>query len=305
MAAPITHISLTHAESLAAELPPLLVAALRVAATVDQGIHGRRRVGSGDSFWQYRRYEPGESLRRIDWRRSARSDALYVRENEWAAAQSIWLWRDASPSMVWRSSRHLVTKAERAEVLLIALAALLNRGGERFALLGGEGRAPTTGRFALRRLADDLASSRESPQSLPPFQPLPRYGHVVLFSDFLTPLEQLRQRMAQFHGRGVRGHLVQILDPAERELPFAGRVKFASLESESEEVMVPRVESIRDDYKGRMEAHQQGLADLARAGDWGFIRLRTDASAVSSLMTLHLALAQTGQANSRQGNGAR
>jgi len=305
MTTPNTHIPLTHAESLAAELPPLLVAALRVAATVDQGIHGRRRVGSGDSFWQYRRYEPGESLRRIDWRRSARSDALYVRENEWAAAQSVWLWRDASPSMVWRSSRQLATKAERAEILLIALAALFNRGGERFALLGKEGRTPTTGRFALRRLIDDLAASRESPESLPPFQPLPRYGHVVLFSDFLTPLEQLRQSMVQFHSRGVRGHLVQILDPAERELPFVGRVKFAPLESENEEFIVPRVESIRENYKIRMEAHQQGLADLARAGDWGFIRLRTDASAVSSLMTLHLALAQTSAANSRQGNGAR
>ena len=169
--------------------------------------------------------------------------------------------------MIWRSSRQLATKAERAEILLIALAALLNRGGERFALLGGEGRAPTTGRFALRRLADDLASSREVAQSLPPFQPLPRYGHVVLFGDFLTPLEELRQRIAQFHSRGVRGHLVQILDPAERELPFSGRVRFAPLESESEEVMVPRVESIRVDYKGRMEAHQQGLADLARARD--------------------------------------
>lgn len=300
-----TPIPLIRAEALAAELPPLLIAALRVAATVDQGIHGRRRVGSGDSFWQYRRYEPGESLRRIDWRRSARSDALYVRENEWAAAQSIWLWRDASPSMIWRSSRQLATKAERAEILLIALAALLNRGGERFALLGGEGRAPTTGRFALRRLADDLASSREVAQSLPPFQPLPRYGHVVLFGDFLTPLEELRQRIAQFHSRGVRGHLVQILDPAERELPFSGRVRFAPLESESEEVMVPRVESIRVDYKGRMEAHQQGLADLARAGDWGFIRLRTDASPVSSLMALYQALAQADRVNSRQGNGAR
>lgn len=296
---------LIRAEALAAELPPLLMAALRVAATVDQGIHGRRRVGSGDSFWQYRRYEPGESLRRVDWRRSARSDALYVRENEWAAAQSVWLWRDASPSMVWQSSRQLVTKLERAEVLLIALAALLNRGGERFALLGGVGRAPTMGRFALRCLADDLALSRESFQSLPPFQPLPRYGHLVFFSDFLTSLGELRQRIAQFHSRGVRGHLVQILDPAECELPFVGRVKFAPLESESKEVMVPRVESICSDYKRRMEAHQQELTDLAQAGDWGFIRLRTDASPVSSLMVLYQALVQTDRANSRQGNGAR
>ena len=47
------------AEALGARLPPLLVAAERVAATVAQGVHGRRRVGQGDSFWQFRRFVAG------------------------------------------------------------------------------------------------------------------------------------------------------------------------------------------------------------------------------------------------------
>ncbi len=61
------------AEALAARLPPLLVAAERVAATVAQGVHGRRRSGRGDSFWQFRHFVSGDALARIDWRRSARS----------------------------------------------------------------------------------------------------------------------------------------------------------------------------------------------------------------------------------------
>src|SRR5919198_4393785 len=85
-----------HGEQLAATLPPLLVAAERVASTVAQGVHGRRRVGQGDSFWQFRQYEPGDSAARIDWRESAKSQRLYVRETEWEAAQSVWLWRDGS-----------------------------------------------------------------------------------------------------------------------------------------------------------------------------------------------------------------
>src|SRR5690348_11078441 len=82
------------AEQLAAALPPLLVAAERVAATVAQGVHGRRRVGQGETFWQFRRYESGDPLPRIDWRESAKSQHVYVRETEWEAAQSVWLWRD-------------------------------------------------------------------------------------------------------------------------------------------------------------------------------------------------------------------
>ena len=99
--------SLTHqssdlhhrAEELAAHLPPLLVAAERVAATVSQGVHGRRRVGQGETFWQFRRYQFGDSTQLIDWRQSAKSQPVYVRETEWEAAQSVWLWRDGSPSM--------------------------------------------------------------------------------------------------------------------------------------------------------------------------------------------------------------
>src|ERR1700722_16982198 len=100
------------AEALAGRLPPLLVAAERVASTVAQGVHGRRRVGSGDSFWQFRGYSPGDAITRIDWRQTAKSERAYIRENEWEAAQSVWLWADRSPSMAWHSARNLPTKAE-------------------------------------------------------------------------------------------------------------------------------------------------------------------------------------------------
>ncbi len=91
------------AEQLAAKLPPLLVAAERVASIVAQGVHGRRRVGMGETFWQYRRYQPGDATALIDWRQSAKTVHLFVRENEWEAAESMWLWCDSSPSMGYRS----------------------------------------------------------------------------------------------------------------------------------------------------------------------------------------------------------
>ena len=109
MAAPLAPgIAARRAEALAIRLPPLLIAAERVAATVAQGVHGRRREGQGDSFWQSRRYVAGDPLGRIDWRQSAKSgrpapDGWFVRETEWEAAQTICLWRDSSASMRWHS----------------------------------------------------------------------------------------------------------------------------------------------------------------------------------------------------------
>jgi uncharacterized protein (DUF58 family) len=77
------------ARSLAESMPRLILEARRIAATVIHGLHGRRRAGPGENFWQYRHFLSGEPARRVDWRRSARDDQLYVREQEWEAAHTL------------------------------------------------------------------------------------------------------------------------------------------------------------------------------------------------------------------------
>jgi uncharacterized protein (DUF58 family) len=276
------------ADRLAARLPPLLVAALRVAATVEQGVHGRRRIGSGDAFWQFRQYQSGEPVSRIDWRQSAKSDRLYLRETEWAAAQSVWLWRDASPSMHWRSEPTLPTKAERADVLLLALAALLLRAGERIALLGGD-LPPTASRASLDRLAAVLG--RTSSDSLPPMAMLPRHAQIVLVGDFLSPLPAVEAALRPYAERGLKGHLLLIADPAEETLPFLGRVRFEGTEQEGE-LLLSRVETMQEAYAERYQAHRQGLAALARGLGWTMAASRTDRPAEPGLLALYRQIAE-------------
>jgi len=278
-----------HAEQAAAALPPLLVAAERVAATVAQGVHGRRRVGQGETFWQFRQYQPGDPVPRIDWRESAKSQRLYVRETEWEAAQSVWLWRDTSPSMDYASAPALPTKRARADLLLLALAALLIRGGERVALLGS-GVSPASGRAVLNRFALTLERPA-APASLPGFEPLPRYGQVVLMGDLLSPLEEIHRLVGRFAASGLRGHLLQVLDPAEETLPFAGRVRFEGFEQEGT-LLVSRVETVREEYKKRLAQHREGLADIARATGWSFGTHRTDRPPHTALLALYGALAE-------------
>lgn len=280
------------AQGLAATLPPLLVAADRIAAIVSQGVHGRRRVGQGETFWQFRRYQSGDPAQAIDWRQSARGTPLFVRETEWAGAQSVWLWRDGSNSMRYRSHRNLPEKEERASLLLLALAALLVRAGERIAL-AGDARAPATGRAVLSRLAQTLPTQPPG-SGLPPAAPLPRHANTVLFSDFLTPLDEIDAAVRRLAGGGVRGHLVQILDPAEDSLPFTGRVLFDGLEGEGE-TLIRRTEDVRTDYTGRMRAHQAGLSAIARAAGWTFTVHHTDMPPQAALLALHAALGGNGR----------
>jgi uncharacterized protein (DUF58 family) len=281
------------AEALGARLPPLLIAAERVASTVAQGVHGRRRVGQGDSFWQFRRFVSGDPLARIDWRQSAKSgrgapEGWFIRETEWEAAQTVCLWRDASASMRWRSRQVPVEKRQRADLLLLALASLLLRGGERVMMLRDAAR-PIAGHSGLDRLAAELGRADDD-NGLPPPVRLPRHGTVVLFSDFLSPPEDIRAVLGRFAAVPVTGYLLQILDPAEAELPYRGRIRFRGLERDGD-TLVPRVESVRDAYAQRLKAQQQELASICTTVGFGFGVHHTDHPPEMALLALYTALA--------------
>lgn len=286
------------AEALGSRLPPLLVAADRVATTVAQGVHGRRRVGQGDSFWQFRRFVAGDPLARIDWRQSAKSGiprglesaahGWFIRETEWEAAQTVCLWRDSSASMRWRSRLVPVEKRDRANLLLLSLASLLLRGGERVMLMQA-GTRPVATRSGLDRVAAALQAGDDD-GGLPPEIKLPRHGAVVLFSDFLSPLDELRTLIARFAAVPVTGYLLQILDPAETALPYQGRIRFRGVEKEGD-ALIPRVETVRDAYAERLRAQQEGLATLCANAGFGFGIHRTDHAPETALLMLYNALA--------------
>jgi uncharacterized protein (DUF58 family) len=282
--------SARRAEALGARLPPLLLAAERIAATVAQGVHGRRRVGLGDSFWQFRPYLSGDSPTRIDWRQSAKSDRAFVRETEWEAAQTLILWCDTSPSMHWKSRIATVEKVERAELLLLALAALALRGGERVRLLDGPERG-SSGRAALDRLAATLSRPGETPANgLPPAARLPRHAKVVLIGDFLSPLPEIEATIGQLATIPVSAHLLQVLDPAEAGLPYQGRVRFRGLEREAD-TLIPRVEAVRDAYGEALARQMQGIAGLCAAAGFSHAVHHTDQRPEAALLALYTALA--------------
>ncbi len=276
------------AERAAGRLPPLMVEAYRIAATVAQGVHGRRRVGQGDTFWQFRHYQTGDSAQSIDWRQSAKTQSAFVRENEWDAAQSVWVWCDTSASMHYRSSPESPEKVERAAVLTLALASLLIRGGERVAVLGA-GMSPANSRATLDRIAEHLSRLAVEGDSLPPLQTLPRYARLVIFGDMLSPVDDIEPVIRGFAAMGVDGHVIQVNDVVEETLPFRGRILFDGLEGDGS-ALIGRVERVRDDYVELMTNHRKGLADLARSVGWTFAVHHTDRAPQAPLLALYAAL---------------
>jgi uncharacterized protein (DUF58 family) len=272
------------ARTLAAKMPRLVLEARRIAATVIHGLHGRRRAGSGENFWQYRRFVSGEPARRVDWRRSAQDDHLYVREQEWEAAHTVWLWPDRSASMLFASPMVWETKLDRTLVVAFALAEILVEGGERIGIPGLL--RPTASRNVIDRMAQAILHDTAERLSLPPnFAPSPQ-SEIVLLSDFWNPIEEIRATIARLSSSGAHGHLIQVVDPAEETFPYSGRIEFLEPEGAGA-ITAGRAETWRADYERRLDRHRAEIrAETDHAG-WSFIIHRSDRPASELVLALH------------------
>ncbi len=275
-------------EKISGTLPPLLIEAERLVSTLAIGVHGRRRAGMGETFWQYRAAQPGDSQSQIDWRRSARSDRLYIREMEWEAAESALLWCDRSRAMDFRSDPVPWSKGERARLLALATAVLLNRGGERFALLGTEAERPRTGESQLMRIAALLSQPPLSPPDFgaPPAGLLPKAGKAVFFSDFMGPRDAIFPALLNAAGQGTGGIMVMILDPVEEEFPFHGRTRFESVARQVRHD-TDEAASLRQKYLERLARRRDELTAVAGRARWHLVTHRTDESPRKALVRLH------------------
>ncbi len=279
--------------TLAASLPRLMLEARHIAATIIHGLHGRRRAGSGENFWQYRRFVSGEPARRVDWRRSARDDHLYVREQEWEAAHTVWIWPDRSPSMMFTSSLAHESKLDRTLVIAFALAEVLVEGGERVGIPGLM--RPTASRNVIDKMAQAMLHDGSERSSLPPsFSPAP-LSEVVMLSDFWSPIAEFRDTLAQLSGARTSMHVIQVVDPAEETFPYSGRIEFLEPEGLGS-VIAGRAETWREDYVRKLAEHRAFMrVETGKLGA-SFIIHRTDRPASELVLALHARMGQSADA---------
>ncbi|MGB6310992.1 MAG: DUF58 domain-containing protein [Pseudolabrys sp.] len=287
------------ARKLADAMPRLILEARRVASTVIHGLHGRRRAGPGENFWQYRRFVSGEPAQHVDWRRSARDDHLYVREREWEASHTVWIWPDRSPSMTFASALSSDSKLERALVFAFALAEVLVQGGERVGVPGLM--RPTANRHVIEKMAESILHDPTERASLPPNFAPSSLSEIVMLSDLWSPIAEVRATIAQLSATGAHGHVVQIVDPAEESFPYSGRVEFIEPEGAGS-VTAGRAETWRNDYQNIVARHRADIRAETNLRGWSFTIHRTDRPASELLLVLHSRMgdnAQTAILNSR------
>ncbi|EJF88346.1 hypothetical protein ME1_00665 [Bartonella vinsonii subsp. arupensis OK-94-513] len=249
-----------------AKMPSFLLQARRIANTLITGWHGQRKRGNGENFWQFRPYVEGESITRIDWRRSARDEHTYLRENEWQVTQTVWLCPDQSASMHYCSRFSKIPKGDYAIILTLILASLLTHSGEHIAIPNLM--PPTRASNVLERMALALAN-HQSENPFANFSTLTRFSHAIIISDFLDHPEKIIEHLTLLSTKQVTAHLIEIADPAEENFPYTGRTEFFDPETKEKHIF-GKAENLRKHYRKLYQARRQELANFCTRQGWTY-----------------------------------
>src|SRR5919197_78312 len=214
---------------------------------------------------------------------SARDDHLYVREQEWEAAHTVWLWPDRSPSMAFASKQARDSKLERGLIVAFALAELLVAGGERVGIPGLMN--PTASRSVIDKMAQAMLHDEAERPSLPPSFVPSALAEIVVLSDFWSPIADITTMLTGLSASGAHGTLVQIVDPAEETFPYSGRIKFVEPEGFGV-ITAGRAERWADDYVARVALHRDQIRAETNRLDWLFTTHTTSRSAAELLLLL-------------------
>lgn len=257
------------ADTIASQLPELQLRAERAATSIYSAEHNQRKTGTGEKFWQYREYIPGDRPQDIDWRQSAKGDRIFIRQKEWQTTQTALFWCQNNQSMAYSSDKNIPTKAEEAVTMSLALAMMATRAGEQIALLDGLIRAGRSEK-TINELGQALCRPSEKALPASSIHDLPRNASLFLVGDFLSDPDKLYHALKPLHGYVSNAVLIQILDPAELTLPYSGHCVFRE-DEHAPKMPIANVASIRDEYIEKIEKHIESVQAVCRKLQYSYM----------------------------------
>lgn len=245
------------------------------------GVHRSRRTGLSLDFAEHRLYQPGDDLRRIDWRLYARTDRFYMKTYEAETNADLRVALDVSRSMDFGSGA--LTKFEWARALLASMAWLARRQGDRvgYVPLGGSATdivPPAARHLPLvlqamgRSVPDGTTPVAEALEALPPV--VGRAGMLVIASDCYDAPERMQHAIGVLRARGHEVMLFHIVDPAERDFPYEGSLTLADLETTSR--LAVESSEIAPAYRQAFAAHGEAVERGIGSAGGDYLRVAGD-----------------------------
>ncbi len=263
------------AERLISGLSDVALHTHRTKAHILHGRHAQKKSGAGENFWQFRTYQDTDAPQNIDWRQSAKTDNVYIRQHEHQSVNRAFLWCAQGQNMDFSSAPQLKSKQVHAHLLMLSLSLLLIKSDEQIGIYGDikTGRSERTLDKIMVKLSD-----KSSDDILPDISNflLPSHTGFIGIGDFLSPIEAINQHIEFLAARAGSGLLIQVLDPAEIDLcTLSGRVHFEGINA-SETQLVNNVQAISSAYSQRIKEHNTHIHNICKHHGWHYILHRTD-----------------------------
>ncbi len=277
------------AEESVSALPDLMIAAEKLADTIVHGDHAQRKSGAGQKFWQYREYVPGDRPQDIDWRQSAKTDHVFVKQKEWQITRKTYFWCARGASMNFSSAQDFPSKQDYARIMTLALALVLRKTQEQLGIFGSK----MTGRSEgmMEKIGHYVLDDVENPLPHDGADSLPQNAYFIGMGDFLSPIEEIEVQFSHIAARTQNALILQILDPAELSLSYNGRVRFVDMAG-SENHIIQNVSAVRAAYQERIEAHCKSVRNLCEGHGWSYHLCPADVPMASTLQDLYVMLDQ-------------
>tara|TARA_R110000737_G_C14607589_1_gene490372 strand:+ start:324 stop:1271 length:948 start_codon:yes stop_codon:yes gene_type:complete len=231
--------------------------------------HASQQRGVGIEFSQFRAYEPGDQLSKIDWKLFARSDKYFVREAERESDVNVWLVLDCSESMLQQSMPIQDQKQQRtatigqwnkldyARYLAATIAYLAQRQGDAvgFLALSGEKKqqvAAWSGERHWQKILLALTQLKatgtfpETQVILRQLAAVRKNGLIVVISDFHQLNDELLTLTAKLSNRHTDVVAFHLDSDDEIYFPYQGLVKFQDLETGEQRNVQAKL--VRDGY---------------------------------------------------------
>jgi uncharacterized protein (DUF58 family) len=193
------------------------------------------------------------------------------------------VWVDQGASMRFASDNALPTKIDRARLLGLAASILMVRGGERVGLTGTD-LPPRRGNAQILRMADAFSVDDDTDFAPPEHRAMVPHAQALFISDFMGDMAEIKLALSKAADRGVRGAMMQVLDPSEEAFPFKGHTIFESVGGTLRHETL-KASDLRTRYLDRLAERKAELTHLCQ-----FDTHHTDASAQSGLLWLYRAM---------------
>lgn len=256
------------------------------------GRHASPHRGSSVEFAEYRKYVPGDDLRRLDWRAFGRTDRYYVKEFEADTNLRCCVVLDTSGSMGF-SSKGMLTKIDYARRIAATLAYLAAQQGEAIGLATVAEKIvqniPAKRSAAhLKLVFDTLEKTKPQGETLLPSildelaETVRQRALVVVISDFFVPTEELKRCFEHLRFRKHDVAAFHLLDPQEIEFAFGRPVRFVDMEGNTSVFVEPT--EIADRYQRALTKYLQAMQQITLETGVDYHRVQTDESYEHPLM---------------------